>query len=475
MRKVHYDGKLNRFRCGRYTRHIVPLSLIFFKTARKLLFMNPSLSVRAREIEAFIEDHMVDDNGTVYTFVDRTTGRPITNDVVEEYDPIKLDTGSTEGWFKYENNTMVTAAYLKALLYRYEHEHDLFALSRARRCFKALYYIYERGKELEEGFMPKLYDDLFTLETSSDQVLYAILALDHYHQHATDTEKPLIARMITEMTRFWVKRDYKYTYFQMKDMQWPLGRFTFNNLAAYKHSGEEYFKNEYDRLLELGVNKFPSEEQIRPKLAGETEPTRLEKEEGGWLITHPCACASMDLSELDFLLENDRDNAWANRWKRSVIQMWGEGAASITEHGWEHAAFIIDFETHAMRTLDSRFPPRGDTEGTHAENVGAPDLDQWAFYPFVSYLHSTPCSFSAIYARAGIAASRHFDREISILPLARRIIKSFDVHNLTYYDDFDTLGEQFGYRTNLIAGDAVTHWLWGYWQGRDLGVFGRDE
>jgi hypothetical protein len=148
---------------------------------------------------------------------------------------------------------MVTGAYLEAMLCRYEVDGDIQAMCRARRCFEAICYIYGIGKQLEEGFIPKIYDNKFSMQTSSDQILYVIGALDHYHRHATQSEKPVVSNMIANIVRFWVNRDYKFTYFALKDMQWPLGRFPANLLMAYRHSGEDVFKKEYERLLAMGV------------------------------------------------------------------------------------------------------------------------------------------------------------------------------------------------------------------------------
>ena len=433
-----------------------------------------TLCHRAREIEAWVESHMVDSHGIVYTFVDRITGKPIPNEVVEPVDRVRPEGATTEGWSAYENCSFVTGAYLQAMLYRYEVEGDVSALARARRCFGALRHIYEQGKALEEGFMPKLYDGRFSKQTSSDQVLMATLALDHYHRHAANAEKAEVSRMITEMVRFFVKRDYKYTYFALKDMQWPLARFTCETLMAYRHSGEELFKQEYERLLALGVNEYPGEEQIRLKLAGRMKPTLLERQEGGWLITHPTNLAQMDLMELDYLLRNDPDNRWASRWRRSIIQMWNEGMPFIADDGQSYAFTIMDFETHELRTLDSRFLPE-DADRHQVENFGEPEPKAWSFYPFMNYVHSSKGSISTLFARAGIQVAPHFPREITIRPLARRILRSFDLYDLTFYSDPDLLAPQFRYRTNQISGDSVANWLWGYWQARQQKIFSETE
>ena len=434
------------------------------------------LSYRAREIEAWIESHMVDSNGVVYTFVDRATGKLLTNEVVETVDYIRLAKGTTAGWWAYENCSMVTASYMQAMLYRYEQEGDVSALARARRSFGALKYIYDIGKQLEEGFMPKIYDNQFSEDTSSDQILYAILALDHFHQHATDAEKAEISRMIAAIVRFFVKREYKYTFGRTKAMQWPLARFTCKNLMAWRHSGDDFFKKEYERLLAMGVNEHPGEEQVRPKLAGKFKPNTLEQEEGGWLLTYVTASAQMDLMELDYLLRNDPQNAWAAKWKRSCIQMWNEGRIMIADDGRAYTTLVMDFETGELRRLSkSQFLTR-DANRTKVDNFGEPDIDQFSYYPYMLFVHSCKSAYtSPLFARSGIQVSEHFPRETTIRPLARRIIQSLDLRDMTYLDEPELLAPQFRYRTNMISGDTVTNWLWAYWQGRTLNIFDETE
>lgn len=432
------------------------------------------LSHRARDMEAFIESNMLDSHGQVYTFVDRTTGKPLENRVLEAVDPIRLKKGTTAGWWKYENNSMNTGNYLVALLHRYEKEGDTQALFRARNCFEALKYIYDQGKRLEEGFMPKLYDDQFTEETSTDQVLYAMSALDHFHRHCTKAEQKECSRMIANMTRFFVNRDYKFPYFGIQNFAWPLPRFTFNLLMAYRHSGEEVFKKEYDRLLELGVNEHPGEEQMRLKLAGKVKPTQVEEEEGGWLFYGPINCAQMDHMELDYLIGADPTSNWVNKWRRSAIKMWMEAAPAISEDGWSFSAVVVDFETGEWRIPKSRYLPK-EKRNIEAVNTDAPDTDDWSFFPFMTYLYGSKCSYSTLFARGGISISRHFPNEATIRPLARRIIKSFDLLDLTYFKDPDEFDAKFKYMTNVLSGDSITSWLWAYWQGRNLKVFGDEE
>jgi hypothetical protein len=93
----------------------------------------------------------------------------------------------------------------------------------------------------------------------------------------------------------------------------------------------------------------------------------------------------------------------------------------------------------------------------------------------MTYVHSAKGSVSTLFARSGIALSPYLPRELRIVPLARRIIQSFGLYDLTYFDEPQRFAPQFKFYTNLMSGDSVTHWLWGYWQGRTLGIFDDQE
>jgi hypothetical protein len=258
-------------------------------------------------------------------------------------------------------------------------------------------------------------------------------------------------------------------------MQWPLARFTCELLMAWKHTGDKFFKKEYERLLEMGVNEHPGEEQIRLKRAGKFKPTKLERDESGWLLSYTTASAQMDLTELDYLLRTDPANAWATKWKRSAIQMWNEGAVSIAEDGRAYSGLIMDFETEELRRFDARFLEK-DSDREVQTNFGEPDVDIWANWPFSRYVHSIKSAyFSTLFGRAGIQVLAHFPREVTIRPLARRIIQSFDLYDLTYFDEPERFAPQFKYMVNLASSEAMANWLWGYWQGRMLNVFCESE
>lgn len=422
-----------------------------------------SIRERARELESWVEDAFVESNGIVYTYLDARTGGPLTEaSFPPDQNPMRLpgtEAYTHSEWHNYENCGMTTGAYLQALLCRHEVEADADVLRRARRCFGGIKYVYDIGKQLEEGFFPKIYGNRFSEQTSTDQVLYAMLALDHFHQHATPAEKSEIDRMIANMIGFWVKRQYRYRYFWHADMLWPLGRFPSLLLMGYKHGGDEIFKKEYDRLLAEGVNNEATELQLAPKLRGEHPPIAYETKHQAWLIGEMDGAVAMDVMELDYLLRNDPANAWASNWKKSIKKIFDEAKLMLAPDGTSYVHMLVD-----MKTLEPRRPE----PELFAE---AKSADDWIGFRFAA---GARAGDSTLIARAAVQAEIHL-HDAEMRQTARHIVRSLDKELLHSYHDPDRYPPEIRYRTNFYSGDGTCNWLWAYWQGRRDGVFAEHE
>jgi len=422
-----------------------------------------NLAARARDIEAWVEDRFLDPKGIVYTYIDTKTEGPLTDAFFEPgQNPMHLpgtEAYTPAEWHNYENCGMTTSAYMLALLYRYSVDKDPVSLTRARRCFHALKYCYDMGKQLEEGFFPKIYGNRFSEQTSTDQVLYVMVALDHFHRYASDPEKKEIDRMITSLIRFWVKREYRYKYFWIQDMLWPLGRFPSLLLMGFKHSGDVTFKKEYDRLLAEGVNKGPIESRLAPKLTGEAPPLPYETKHQAWLIGELEGSVSMDVMELDYVLRNDPENSWAGQWKKSIKQIWDEGKLVLAGDGTMYVHVLVDMKTGKPRRPEPEF---------FRESNGK---DDWIGFRYAAGVRSADSTFIA---RAGVQAAAHL-HDPEIRDAARLIVRSLDKKDLRSYYDPDRYLPELQHRTKLYSGDGTTNWLWAYWQGRAQGVFTADD
>jgi hypothetical protein len=420
--------------------------------------MSRGLRQQAGQIEQYVESHLIDSHGVVFTFIDKTTDRPLTDAFFSGFDAYSVPGYTPTEFYGYENCGMTTGAYMQAMLCRYAMENDSQALVRARRCFQAQKAVYDLGKQVAEGFFPKVYGYRFSAQTSTDQVLYTVMALDRFSQVATDSEKNEIDRMITHMVRFWVERQYRYTYFNLVDMQWPLARFPSLLLLAFNHSGDTLFKQEYDRLLAMGVNRQPGEHQLGPKLAGDWPPSDYEQSQQAWCISHMAGCTAMDVMELDYLLRTDPNNEWAATWLASARQMWREGKLTLAPDGTEYSSILVDFKTHEVRR-----PQPG-----LIDDKNYVDLDSWSFS---RYIHGASSGFSTMIARSGVQVYHHQSTDTDIIPTATHILNAFDVKDLTYYNEPERFAPPYRYLTNFVSGDAVANWLWAYWQGRLEGIF----
>lgn len=423
---------------------------------------------RAYEIEQWAEKHFIDPNGVVYTHLEKSSAKPITDSFFSEEDKPFIVPGYRPAEIaNYENCGMTTGAYLQSQLYRYAVEKKPESIQKARRCFKALKYIYEIGKQLEEGFFPKIWGNKFTTQTSTDQVLYAVMSMDHYFQYADKREKAEIDRMITSMVNFWVKRDYKYKYYTIENMQWPLGRFPSLLLVAYNHSGDSKFKDEYNRLLSMGVNQFPSEEQLRPKIKKQVAPIPYEQKMNAWLIAHMADSLTMCVMQCNYLLLNDKDNYWSESWKGSIRQIWDEAKLTFSPDGKMYIQVLVGMDTQEVKRPAPAFLDEPEPAYSNDE-TGFQNLVQF------HWISGAKTGWSTMAARAGVQAYHHL-RDETMIPAILNILNSVDLKGLTYLDDPERFLPELRHKTRYYSGDAMANWLWAYWQGRHDGVWNECE
>ncbi len=405
--------------------------------------MKNDLQLKALAIEEFVQKHFVDDKGCVYTFLDKKTQAPPDDDFFadagERHNIIDF---SVPGFSRrdvamYENCGMCTGAYLMSLVYRYSIERNEETLIKARRCFKTLKYIFEIGKDLETGFFPKIYGGRFSQETSSDQCLYAIRSLDKFYEFASDEEKKDIDSMIPAIADFWRKRKYKYDYWHQKNMQWPVFRFPVFMLIAYRHSGEDKFKNEYERLLSDWEKNYPPQfNLLGNKQKGLVEPGEYEKKFHAWIISSMPDYFTMRMMELEYLLLNDPDNPLVSRWKQSILDMWNQAKLVLTNNGKAYYMILSDMDSGKLRR------------------------------PAPCDLITSITGWSSMIARAAVQALHFYPENGEMKKNVQNILSRLDINDFTYFDEPERFPARLCFKTRFLSGDSITNWLWAYWQGR---------
>ena len=376
----------------------------------------------------------------IYSFLDRSTLKPATDELFDGVEPsraIKVTERTLPEFWMHENFGMCTGSYMTSEVLRYERTGDAAALANASRCLKGLHFAYELGRQLEEGYFPKVYGRKFSKETSTDQVLYALWGMDAYYPHASEEERALIRRMITSMIRFWVRRDYRYHYFDYcgDNWQWPIMRFPALLLLAdkYADSGDSTFRKEYERLLHHTAR--PENCQL-DNARKANRPNDYEIANQAWCTVNGADRITMDVMNYAILLKNDPTNPMAETWKAGIRLMWDEVKDSIDPDGRYYAMVLYDFKTGKARRT-----PGYAVDGTAN--------------------HGSKSGWSTMVTRGGMLALE-FCPELAdeVLPKVRLVLDKLKFEDCSYYDEPERFEPKSRYETRFLSGDSVTNWLW---------------
>jgi len=421
-----------------------------------------SLSAKALSIDQYLHEKLVDENSVVYASIESESQLPWTADSWPvDGDLIKVEGSTPWEILNYENCGMTTGAALAALAYKWRVTRDAETYSRAQGLLQGLRHIYEIGRQKEPGYFPKIYGGRFSHETSTDQYLYAIKGMMAWRQVAPENDVALIRDLVTSMVDFWMKRDYRYDYFGLENMQWPLGRFPSLLYAAHVASGDDKYRVEAERInQEHQVYLHPVESQILLRAEANGEFSPYEHQQGnkyrGIFIAE---CTAMDIMELDECLLHG--GIWREEWLRSMEFSWREGSLSLTPDGLAYACTLYD--------------PKAGTSGPTPPgwlNDGPDPLD-WSF---LRWTGGFVVPRSTMLARVGVHVAK-WRPDLSVTPTILNILRGVGLDEMRHCLDPD--GQQLlprhHYMTRWVDSDAIVNWLWAYWQGRYEGVIAESE
>jgi len=424
-----------------------------------------SLADKAQWFDCFVQERLVDPHGAVYSKINVETGRPfVDGDLPEGSECIPVKGFSTPDILNYEDAGIASGSYLAALTYRYLATGDPEALRQAGRTFEGIAWIYDLGREREEGYFPKPYGGRCSSETSSDQYLYTMKSMMAYRQIAPAEHRERIIRMIPKMADFWITRDYKLSYFGIENMQWPIGRFACFAVMAHAVGGERKYLDEFTRLNEdLGVYKKPWESQVYnrrtedPELFCEYEKSRGRK----YLIAFTPFCAAMDIMGLDECLRHS--DAHPDDWKRVMKIMWEEGKLLLAENGYAYMKALYDLDTGQV------------TVPTEAGFTIKPEKLELA-WSFVGWIGKIYMPSSAHLARVAVNVHRWLGLAEAKTVLLK-VLEGIQTDRVTDYlpaDDTQMLTKHL-FLTRQVCSVSIASWLWAYWQGRAEGLVKPDN
>lgn len=410
----------------------------------------------------YIQNHMTDSNGIVYSRINIETQKPFTDsDIPDESESIPVDEFSVSEVLNYENSGMTTGAYLAAMTYKYMATDSKEALQQASSTFEGICWIYNLGAQIEEGFFPKTYGGRISNEVSTDQYLYTMKAMMAYRNIAPQEHLKLIENMIPHMADYWIKRKYQRTYFGIIDMQYPIGRFSCYSIMAWIVSGRKEYLAEFNRLdEEEKVYLRPCESQVYLR---QTENpgkfTNYEKKNGcKYLLTYLGEAAAMEIMELDECLRHNKAHT-AERLESMRI-MWNEGKLIQADNGYAYCKVLYDPDTGEIS-----IPEPGYADPYCTIN--------WSFINWVGHIYMPR---STMFARAGVNVARWLGDE-DAPQWIRKILKGINPNQITDYipADSNQIEDKHRFLTKQICGDSITNWLWAYWESRYEKIVEKDE
>jgi len=372
-------------------------------------------------MQTFLENHFLDENGVVYSQIDARTLLPAEAETFAGVEtPAWYPAGMTlPDFWNYENCGMTTGGYLCALCCMLaddrRKDRDLLK-AQAQRTFRALHHIYTIGMQWEEGFFPKIWGNRFSRQTSTDQYLYAMFAMDRYYPIASEEERGLIRRMIPAMAEFWRKRNYTLTYYHVKDMVWPPLRFPPLLLLAGKYVPDEDRTEEALRILSENLEKIP--ENSRRKSGR---------------LYHLADAVTMDVMDQILMLESEfLPSSFREALTAGMEKIWFEARQTLTADGFYWSSMPCDRSSGVV------------LPGTEAQ-------------------YGARSAWSTMVVRAGLQLSSYVPSlKEETLKCAERVLAKLTQEMLYYYhpDDAGKLDRSKQFEVRFLSGDAIVNWLW---------------
>lgn len=394
------------------------------------------------EFQQQVEASFIDpDLGLVYSYIDPATRKPATDAFFEQYSLekwLRLPDVSIAEFQMHEDCGMTTGAYCQALVQEsLNHGKSAWRMARIRRCIKAFFHVMEIGCSFEDGFFPKVYGGHLSNQTSSDQVLYACAAMDAAWPLLEAAEQKQISEAIGKLVGFWVRRDYRFHYFNAfgDDWQWPLTRFPALLLLAWRHTGDEIFRREYERLLPYADQ--PENPQLWNAMNGKRGlPGDDEQHFQGWMVAYAADCFSMSLLSYDILLRLDPDHPRSECWRDAMRKMWFDVRDSFSSDGRYYSFQLFDLKSFSPK----RIPAEAITKMVNA---------------------GSKCTWSTLIARGALQMARHVPEvRAAALAMTDSVVKNLHFDAMRQYDEPERLGPELRARTILLSGDSATNYLW---------------
>jgi hypothetical protein len=386
--------------------------------------------------------------------------------------------------YNMENSPYTSGLFLWSLALRYQVTKDEEALRWATKAFGSLDLNFRMCvANGERGLLCKPYGMKFTKETSPDQQVAVIGGLWEYRKIVDEKTKRTIDEMIPAIADWWRTRDYKLTYFDNEGdwfyNEWARAQYgpvyVQMHVMAYHVTGDEVYRKEADRLLEL-IGPFRTRvDSARKKLAetGESgeacwpknlygfeyDPSRrkylfLDWENTGaiWLAAAPAAWLYDHEPSLRPLLSH----VIGNYYRVKINNLTPDLGCPY----WSQ----LDLETNQSHPL---VRPRITSKDPKDFIIGL----NWTLF---SYASNTLCGDIGGRVMNIALLAHHYAPDFSpgALNLAQRMLAKLDDQRLASF--WDPTGHEFmpedRWLTEVLSSETPSFAVLSYWQAKSWGI-----
>ncbi len=173
-----------------------------------------------KNINGFINDHMLDGDGLLLSHLRKDTLKVWTREQVDSPD---VETAimcnknrNVTDHLAYEDSLMAMGEYASAQMTKFRVTGDRQAFKVASEMIKAIMAVYREGSKYEAGYLPKPHGGLkkaaYSHEISPDQYIKCVVALWDWRQYAAPEEKQEIEDAMVEMADYFRNRNYMHNY-----------------------------------------------------------------------------------------------------------------------------------------------------------------------------------------------------------------------------------------------------------------------
>jgi len=165
-------------------------------------------------IARFVEAHMTDESGLLYSHLHAETLKPWTHEQMKAFSLTHMykNHPHPEQNLTYEDSLMATAEYACAQIARFQATSEPLALVTAARAVNAIMQVQYQGSHHMPGHLPKPFGGVRgardSHEISPDQYVKSIVALRTFQPYAPEAMRETIDRYLVDIADYFVARDF---------------------------------------------------------------------------------------------------------------------------------------------------------------------------------------------------------------------------------------------------------------------------